>query len=106
MPELTVPHGPVFEDFNLLRAAALAGEGVALCPLSIIAGDLAAGHLVQLSDRTVRDEYAYYLEWKRPPIGSDPAETVSAFREWLLGTRPRPVTEHRGAVRSPRSRQS
>jgi DNA-binding transcriptional LysR family regulator len=23
---------PVFEDFNLLRAAALAGQGVALCP--------------------------------------------------------------------------
>ncbi|NJM29356.1 MAG: LysR family transcriptional regulator [Rhizobiales bacterium] len=33
--------GPVFEDFNLLRAAALSGQGVALCPASLIADDLA-----------------------------------------------------------------
>ncbi|WP_430538096.1 hypothetical protein, partial [Bacillus cereus] len=46
------PEGPVFEDFNLLRAAALEGQGVALCPLAMIAGDLAAGRLVKLSDLT------------------------------------------------------
>ena len=86
--ELAVPHGPIFEDFNLLRAATLAGEGVALCPLAVVASDLAVGHLVQLSDQTVREEYAYYLEWKRAPAGSVPAGSLSAFRDWLLDTVP------------------
>lgn len=53
--------GGIFEDFNLLRAAALAGQGVALCSLSMIQPDLAAGHLVQLSDISVLDEFDYYL---------------------------------------------
>lgn len=80
-----VPAGPVFEDFNLLHAATLAGQGVALCPPALIGDDLAAGHLVQLHERTVREEYAYYLAWKQRP---DPAsaEALGAFRDWLLAT--------------------
>ena len=39
-PGTVVGPGPVFEDFNLLRAAALAGQGVALCPLAITCGEL------------------------------------------------------------------
>lgn len=53
--------GAIFEDFNLLRAAALAGQGVALCSLAMIGPDLAEGRLVQLSERSVLDEYNYYL---------------------------------------------
>ncbi|MFO1034414.1 MAG: LysR substrate-binding domain-containing protein [Hyphomicrobiales bacterium] len=36
---------PVFEDFNLLRAAVLSGQGLALCPRSLIRDDVAAGRL-------------------------------------------------------------
>ena len=54
--EVEVAAGPVFEDFNLLRAAALAGQGVALCPLAMIADDLRDGRLVQLSDTAIRAE--------------------------------------------------
>jgi DNA-binding transcriptional LysR family regulator len=76
--------GPVFEDFNLLRAAALAGQGIALCPIAIIRDDLAAGRLVQISERTVRDEFAYYLMWRR---AQDAARGMrSAFCDWLLAT--------------------
>jgi DNA-binding transcriptional LysR family regulator len=32
-----------FEDFNMLRAAALSGQGAALCPLVMIQPDLATG---------------------------------------------------------------
>lgn len=83
--DLPVPPGPVFEDFNLLRAAALAGQGVALCPLAIVADDIAADRLVQLSATEIRTEYGYYVAAAAEP---DPqrAPRLGAFRDWLLGT--------------------
>lgn len=53
--------GPVFEDFNLLRAAALAGQGVALCSLAMIQPDLAQGRLERLSNISVLEQFDYYL---------------------------------------------
>ncbi len=53
--------GPVFEDFNLLRAAVLAGQGVALCPPAMLQDDLHSGRLVQLSDISVKNSWNYYL---------------------------------------------
>lgn len=78
----TPPKGPVYEDFNLMRAAALAGQGSALCPLSVIADDLANGRLVQLSDITVHHERGYYLAEQAGRTKASSA--VRAFREWLL----------------------
>ena len=72
--------GPVFEDFNLLRAAALAGQGVALCPLAIVREDIAAGRLVQLSETAIRGESAYYVLTRR---GAAPG-AAAAFRDWLV----------------------
>lgn len=85
-PALAAPSGPVFEDFNLLRAAALAGQGVALCPLSIIGDDLAAGRLVQLSDRTVLGEWGYHLV-RRTETGPDIAPALARFCAWLRESR-------------------
>jgi len=87
-----VPEGPVFEDFNLLRAAALSGQGLALCPLAMIGEDLAQGRLVRLSDTTSAEDHAYYL---LSATQSDPrrAAMVTAFRDWALATahaQPRP----------------
>lgn len=78
--------GPVFEDFNLLRAAALAGQGVALCPIAMIRPDLEAGRLVQLSDRTVLEEFGYYL-LSGPEAGTVMAREAAAFRDWALAAR-------------------
>lgn len=85
-----VPAGPIFEDFNLLRAAALAGQGVALCALAIVADDLAEGRLEQLSATTIRDGYGYYVvaDAAAPPA-------VEAFRRWLLATAGSPVDDPR-----------
>jgi LysR family transcriptional regulator, glycine cleavage system transcriptional activator len=80
-PQVEVPAGPVFEDFNLLRAAALAGQGVALCPLAMIADDLREGRLVQLSNTAIRADYAYYIL-----VGTRPAPGLDKFRDWLLST--------------------
>ncbi len=84
-PDVVVAAGPVFEDFNLLRAAALAGQGVALCALAIIAADLREGRLVQLSDTTIRAEYGYYVVTRRA-LEQPVSQAVGLFREWLLST--------------------
>lgn len=75
--------GPIFEDFNLLRAATLAGQGVALCATALLRDDLAAGRLKILSDLSIHDHRGYYiLEPKQP-------STLAArqFKSWLLDTR-------------------
>ncbi|MBB5224245.1 DNA-binding transcriptional LysR family regulator [Amaricoccus macauensis] len=83
--DVEVAPGPMFEDFNLLRAAALAGQGVALCPLAIVAEDLREGRLAQLSGVTVREDCGYYLISAAAPP-ADRAPAIAAFRDWLLAT--------------------
>lgn len=86
MPDL--PDAPVYEDFNLLRAAALAGQGVALCPQAMIRPDLRAGHLVQLSPITVGEGAGYYL--LDPALargGAQGAARGRVFRDWALSAR-------------------
>jgi DNA-binding transcriptional LysR family regulator len=83
--DLPVSPGPVFEDFNLLRAAALAGQGIALCPLAIIADDLRQGRLVQLADRTIRSECGYYIV-TRDTADHPASPAVRLFRDWVLST--------------------
>ncbi len=78
--------GPVFEDFNLLRAAALSGQGIALCPIAMIHDDLAAGRLLQLSSVTVLERFNYYL------VSGSPAEpairtAMEAFTDWVFTAR-------------------
>ncbi|EKE45710.1 hypothetical protein OCGS_0182 [Oceaniovalibus guishaninsula JLT2003] len=78
--------GPVFEDFNLLRAAALSGQGIALCPTAMIRDDLAQGSLIRLSDITVRQDYGYYL--LSAATGDDAAgRMAAAFCDWALAAR-------------------
>ena len=84
-PDAVVAAGPVFEDFNLLRAAALAGQGVALCALAIIADDLREGRLMQLSDTAIRAEYGYYVVTPQAPL-QPLSQAIDLFRDWLLST--------------------
>lgn len=79
----SLPPGPVFEDFNLLRSAALAGHGVALCAPTLLADDLETERLVQLSTVPVQSSFDYYiLEPHELPGGKlDARET---FKSWLL----------------------
>lgn len=72
--------GPVFQDFNLLRAAVLAGQGAALCPRAMIRDDLEAGRLCQLSDVSVMETAGYYVLRRQ-----DRARTgVAAFWDWVM----------------------
>ncbi|WP_268894650.1 LysR substrate-binding domain-containing protein [Paragemmobacter ruber] len=76
----------VFEDFNLLRAAALAGQGVALCPLAMIRPDLEAGRLVQLSEVSVMEDWGYHLVTGRLMEGAQ-MQAAQAFRDWAYAAR-------------------
>lgn len=78
--------GPTFEDFNLLRAAALSGQGVALCPQAMVRDDLKAGNLVQISDRVMGDGSDYYL---LSATLADPQAMRHAqvFRDWAMAER-------------------
>jgi len=80
-----IPHGPFFADFNLLRAATLAGQGAALCPASLIADDVGSGRLAILFKTPIHQDLAYHI---LEPEDPDPAQanTVATFKAWLLGT--------------------
>jgi LysR family transcriptional regulator, glycine cleavage system transcriptional activator len=84
---IDLPPGPIFEDFNLLRSAVLAGTGAALCPASLIDGDIEAGRLVRLSDATQKEENAYYV---LEPENPEPArgKAIQLFKQWLFANRP------------------
>lgn len=79
-------NGTTFEDFNLLRAAALSGQGVALCPKAMIQPDLDSGGLVQVSQRVQSDGNNYYL------LSSSSAPLLvrrqaQVFRDWAMAER-------------------
>ena len=78
--------GATFEDFNLLRAAALSGQGVALCPLAMVQPDLRSGSLVQLSDHAITYGSDYYL---LSALAAPPslARQVRIFRDWAMAER-------------------
>ncbi|WP_287885987.1 MULTISPECIES: LysR family transcriptional regulator [Paracoccus] len=76
--------GAIFEDFNLLRAAALAGQGVALCSLAMIRPDLAEGRLVQLSEVSVLEEFDYYLTQSNlTPRDAPRRKARQVFLSWI-----------------------
>lgn len=75
--------GPVFEDFNLMRAAALAGQGLALCPRSLIQDDVNGGRLVVLFEGTaINEDLGYWLV--EPENTEGRADAIAAFKAWLM----------------------
>ena len=74
--------GPFFQDFNLLRAATLAGQGIALCPLSLIADDLSSGRLVQLFDIAIKQDHSYSII-EPDTVSGRRSEALDTFKRWL-----------------------
>ncbi|MBA5777663.1 LysR family transcriptional regulator [Stappia sp. F7233] len=73
--------GPVFQDFNLLVSAVVAGHGVALCVASLIDAELARGDLIPLTDRLSNRARAYWLT-----VDAQPTPAARQFIDWI-GTR-------------------
>ncbi len=83
--------GATFEDFNLLRAAALSGQGVALCPLAMVQPDLQTASLVQLSDHTISYGSDYYL-LSTTTAGPQVARQAKIFCDWAMLEREKPLS--------------
>ncbi len=81
-PQLSIT-GPVFEDFNLLRAAVLADQGVALCPRALISTDLISNRLKQVSDISVHQNFNYYLI-NRNTKQSTKGAAKECFSNWVF----------------------
>ena len=77
---MAAPRGSVFQDFNLLATAAIAGHGVALCPVEVCRREIANGDLVVLSEIAVLEEEGYFLISR-----ASRQKAVSAFCAWFKG---------------------
>jgi len=69
-----------FTTQQLVAAAALTGQGVALLTPEFFRSEIDSGRLIQLSPVRVRDVESYYLVC---PAGRREAPKIKAFREWL-----------------------
>ena len=72
--------GTVFQDFNLLSTAVIAGHGVALGPVDMMRNEIARGDLVVLHDRTILDQRSYAI-FTRKPL----RRAARLFRDWFVG---------------------
>ncbi|OXY81430.1 LysR substrate-binding domain-containing protein [Oceanimonas doudoroffii] len=74
----TLSDGGIYQEFNLLSAAAITGQGVALCPLRLIEDELLQGTLLTLFDQPVNEQRAYWL-FHHP----QPSTAVQVFCDWI-----------------------
>ena len=74
-------HGMLFDQFDSLAAAAMAGLGLALLPEFLFQDELARGLLVPALPLPLRSAQAYHLCWPEDRAGHLP---LMALRDWLL----------------------
>lgn len=79
-------HGPVYQDFNLLATAVIAGHGVALCPIEVFRRELSQGDLVVLSNVSTLADQGYYLICER-----NSNKATKAFGAWFREACSNPV---------------
>ncbi len=78
---IDLDRGPGFNETSLCINAAVAAQGVALSRSALVAGDLAAGRLVQPLEETLPAPFAYWIVC--PKANADDPNIVR-FREWLI----------------------
>lgn len=71
--------GPVYQDFNLLATAAVAGHGVALCPVEVFRQEIASGDLIVLSDVATKQDRAYFVK-----LREDARPLAESFAAWFV----------------------
>lgn len=79
LPEAYVDAGPVYQDFNLLATAVIAGHGIALCPINVFRTEILRGDLVVLSDIPTNADKAYNVMTR-----VDRAGIAGEFVDWFL----------------------
>ncbi len=71
----------VFETRSQMLEAAVAGLGAAVIDLNLAEQSLAAGHLVDIGDRTVEQPVGYYFLCRRTALDERP---LRVLRDWLV----------------------
>jgi DNA-binding transcriptional LysR family regulator len=74
-------YGPVFDQFETLARAALAGLGVALLPTFLFEEEVRRGALVPLLDMKTQSEDGYHFVW---PTNKGANRTMLVFRDWIV----------------------
>lgn len=74
------PRGPSFEHFSMVVQAAIAGLGVAVVPLFLVADELASGQLLMPFNLPVRSSQRYFMIC---PEGRQDVYRIKQFRSWL-----------------------
>ncbi|MBE1275888.1 LysR substrate-binding domain-containing protein [Enterovibrio baiacu] len=55
---------PLYQDFNLLATAVIAGHGIALCPVEVFRLEIERGDLIVLSDISTKNDMGYYASYR------------------------------------------
>ncbi|RQR50932.1 LysR family transcriptional regulator [Burkholderia sp. Bp9126] len=71
--------GPVYQDFNLLATAAIAGHGIALCPVNVFRAEIMRGDLVVISDVATNEDRGYFVMTRE-----DRTRIADEFVKWFL----------------------
>jgi LysR family glycine cleavage system transcriptional activator len=74
--------GHVFADFTLMFGSVIGGQGVGLCPTTLIRDEIAAGSLVTLFETASDQNKAYWLI-----EAQDLSDEAATLRDWLLASR-------------------
>lgn len=69
---------PIYQDFNLLATAMVAGHGAALCPVDVFQLEIDRGDLIVLSDIAINLDAAYYATHR---VQAKPS--IVDFVDWL-----------------------
>jgi LysR family glycine cleavage system transcriptional activator len=72
-------HGPIYQDFNLLSTAVIAGHGIALCPIEVFRREISQGDLVILSNVATFVDQGYFLI-----SDTNSNRLVETFSKWFL----------------------
>lgn len=70
--------GPIFQDFNMLATAVIAGHGIGLCPVNVFRAEIERGDLVVLSDIATNEDKGYYMMWR-----DTAGPLVTQFVQWF-----------------------
>ncbi|MGH6932095.1 MAG: transcriptional regulator GcvA, partial [Dongiaceae bacterium] len=81
LPDLAGRAAPRFDSYLLALEAALDGQGVAIAPHFLVAGDLKSGRLVKPFKLEVRQPRRWYLVCRRERRAEP---RIGRFRDWLL----------------------
>ncbi|PMN91608.1 LysR substrate-binding domain-containing protein [Enterovibrio norvegicus] len=69
---------PLYQDFNLLATAVIAGHGIALCPVEVFRLEIERGDLIVLSDVSTKNDMGYYASYRE-----NTTDVAVHFVEWF-----------------------